>query len=172
MKPELQTATKLLRKWKTKTGLPNWRSRKNMLKKHIATFLSCTVILLTVAPPQSPAQSLAQSSAGNSQHNLDAALAISKSDLKASLAKEIAKLKAHTLTEADARRIEKERQDPQSGPKAKEGWSRRDKFFLGVFIVGTAALVGLLIAKGKIPKDCDTAHPSDPVTCDILFGNQ
>ena len=142
-----------------------------MLEKHIAAFLTWTVVLLTVAPPHASAQALAKSSSGNSAQHLNAALALPKSDLKASLAKEIAKRKAHTLTEADARRIEKERQDPQSGPKAKEGWSGRDKIFLVVFIVGTAALVGLLIAKAKVPKDCGTAHPSDPVTCDILFGN-
>jgi len=142
-----------------------------MLKKQIASLLVCTVTLLTVSPTKASAQTLAQSSAAHTEPIFGAAPAIPKPALKTSLAGEIAKLKAHTLTAADARRIEKERQDPQSGPKAKEGWSRRDKIFLVVFIVGTAALVGLLIAKGKVPQDCDTARPSDPVTCDILFGN-
>lgn len=126
-----------------------------MLKKTVVPLLIGSVMLLTLGPSKTFAQTPAQPKAAESEHSLSDPRVEPKSELKAVFAKELANVKARSLTAADYERIEKQRQAQASQQAAKKGWTKRDKIILVVFIVGMTALVTALVIHG-----IDTSTPS------------
>ncbi len=132
-----------------------------MLKKQIAFLLVCTVTLLSVAPPDTFAQSLAPPNYASSERDLSEVKVKSKTDMKTSIAEETAKIKAESLT-TDFKRLERQQQNPQPSPKPKGAFSKGDKILLFAFIVGTSAVVTLLLIKGINPRPLCEEVPNDP----------
>lgn len=127
-----------------------------MLTKFIAYFLVCTVALFAVPTANNLAQT--QLNTTGDQYLPDAQTKRT-SALKASLAAEMARIKAGTLTKADLERIQKTGQHP----KPQSSFPKRDKIFLAVWIIAMTALVVVLIkhpCKAKDPKDCEPIDDS------------
>ena len=113
-----------------------------MLKKTIVPLLIGSVILFTLGPSKTFAQSPAQPKSAASEHNLIDTRVEPKPDLKAAFSKEMANVKARTLTVADYERIEKQQQAQAS----RIGWTRGEKIGLVVIIgVVTAFTIAVLI---------------------------
>ncbi|HXM35252.1 MAG TPA: hypothetical protein VN920_08695, partial [Pyrinomonadaceae bacterium] len=122
----------------------------------------CAVALVTVAPPTVFAQTLARPATSVIEPNLPAPPANSKSDLKKSLAAEVAKVKGRPLTEADLKRLEKEQQDQESGSPPKARWTRRNTVFMTLWIVVMTGVVVVLIKHHcRAPKPCAEIDSSD-----------
>jgi hypothetical protein len=117
-----------------------------MLKKTIAPLLIGTVLLFAVVPAKAIAQTLAQAKAAESGHTLSDAQVRPKPDLKAVFAREMANVKARSLTASVYKQAQQDQQDQttQQTPK-KEVWSKREKVglivFIGIMLVVTTALV-------------------------------
>lgn len=125
-----------------------------MLTKFIASFLVCTVTLLTV-----PTNNVAQSQQNAASDHLRDVQAKQSPDLKTSFAAELARIKAGTLTRADIERIRTTNQNPQDPSK----FTRKQKLFLALFIVLMAGVVVVAIkhpCREKKPGDCDFVDDS------------
>jgi len=140
-----------------------------MLKKNITFFVISAVLLISPAPSRVFAQIRVQTETPIVETNASTIQTNLKPDLKSVFAKELAKSKTDNLTEADFKRLEKERTNPAA---RKENWTKKEKTFLIVFGIGLAALVTfLIITPYKGPRDCNEPRPKDPGACRILFGN-
>jgi hypothetical protein len=135
-----------------------------MLKKTIAPLLIGTVLLFTLVPSKAFAQTPAQPKAAASEHTLSNAQVKPQPELKAVFAREMANVKARTLTAADYKWIEKKRQEQESKQASKGGMTKGEKIGLVVFIVGTTVLVALLLIHG-IDDSAPTCFddPSNPL---------
>ena len=136
-----------------------------MLKKPISVLLVFAVALVAIAPPrvfaQSPSETPAQSAAAAVEPDR-AATSKAKSDLRKSLAAEVAKIKAGPLTAADVRRLEQGQQNQQSAGEPKAGWSRRKKLLVALLLVVTAgAMVVAIKHRCKAPKPCPEIDSTD-----------
>lgn len=135
-----------------------------MQKKLVSSFLVFAIALVTVAPPRTSGQTTTQTlapPATSANSNLSALPEKAKFDLKTSLAAEMAKIKAGTLTEADAKRLEQDQQDQQAGDSHKPSFTRKQKMFLALWIVVMTGLVVVLIKHGcKAPKPCPEPDPT------------
>lgn len=126
-----------------------------MLTKLIASFVICTVTLLTV-PTNNFAQS--QQNASSDQYLRDARTKRT-TDLKSSFAAEMARIKAGTLTKADIERS----QTPSQNPKPPSSFGTKQKLFLALWIVVMTGLVVVIIkhpCREKKPGDCDFVDDS------------
>ena len=86
--------------------------------------------------------------------------------LKESLAAEVSKIKAGSLTEGNLKRLEQERQDHESGQQPNTKWSRKKKILVALLIVVAAG--GLVVAikhRCKAPNPC----PEPDTTSDYDF---
>jgi cobalamin biosynthesis Mg chelatase CobN len=131
-----------------------------MPKKLVSALLVFAVALVTV-PTQ---RVFAQESAANStiESNSSTQPATSSSDLRTSMAAEIAKVKAGPLTKADIKRIEKEQQGQHYVNSAKPSFTRRQKIFLALWIVVMTGVVwGLIKHACKDPNPCPEPDPTD-----------
>jgi hypothetical protein len=105
---------------------------------------------------------VAQPETSRIEPNLPAPPARLKSDLRKSLAAEVAKIKAGPLTEADLKRLEKAQDDQQSDAPAKYRWTRRKKLLVALLIVvTTGAFVVAIKHRCKAPKPCPEIDSSD-----------
>ena len=133
-----------------------------MLKKPISALLVIVVALVTVGPPKVFAQTLAQPATSVIEPTSPAPPAKSKSDLRKSLAAEVARIKAGPLTEADFRRLEKERQAQQSGVPHQKSWTRKNTIFMALFVVMMTGVVVVLIKHAcRAPKPCPEIDYTD-----------
>ena len=126
-----------------------------MLTKLIASFLLCTVTLLTL-PTNNLAQN--QQNAAN-DHYLRDVKTKQAPDLKASFAAEMARIKAGTLTRADIERS----QNTGQNPKPPSSFTNKQKIFLALWIVVMTGLVVVIIkhpCREKKPGDCDFVDDS------------
>ena len=130
-----------------------------MLKELIAPLFVSTIMLLALVP----SKALAQAKAAESDPTLSSVQVKPRLDLKAAFAKEIAEAKARTLTAADYRRIEKERQDQQSQQASKQGLTKREKIGLivGGLVIVAVTVVLLIEGIADDPPFCFEA-PDDP----------
>lgn len=117
-----------------------------MLKKTIAPLLIGSVMLCTLGPSKTFAQTPVQPKAAENEHSWIDTRVAPKPDLKAVFSKEMANVKARTLTAADYVRIEKQQQTQASQQASKKGWTKREKIGLVVIIgVVTAFTIAVLI---------------------------
>ena len=123
-----------------------------MLKKSIARLLICAVMLLTLGPSKVYSQTLSQPKAAESERALSSAQVKTRTGLKMIFAKELLKARASASSSVDYKRYAEQQQQPQG---SKGGWSKKDKIFLAVFIVGMTALVTVLLIHG-----IDTSSPT------------
>jgi hypothetical protein len=113
-----------------------------MLKKTIAPLLIGSVVLFSLGPSHTFAQTTTQPKTAESEHIWIDTRVEPKLDLKAAFSKEMANVKASTLTVADYERIEKQQQAQAS----RIGWTRGEKIGLVVIIgVVTAFTIAVLI---------------------------
>lgn len=110
--------------------------------KSIACLLICGVTLLAASPSKAFAQT-GGPTAG--------APADSKPRLKELFDEGLAKKKAGTLSEADLKRLEKERLFPQSAPRGSSGFSKRDAVLVVVLVVVIVGLALVLEHNGVNP---------------------
>ena len=111
----------------------------------IMLFTQLFTQLFTPGPSQIFAQTRAQPKAAESGHSLIDTRVEPKPDLKAVFAKELANVKARTLTAADYDRIEKQKQ-AQAQQASRKGWTKGEKIGLVVIIgVVTAFTIAVLI---------------------------
>lgn len=105
-------------------------------------------MLFAVVPSKAIAQTLNQPKTAENEQTPSEAQVKSKADLKAIFAKEITKVKTHTLTAADYEKIEKVKQAQVAQQGSKKGWNKKDKIILVVFIAGLTALITALLIHG------------------------
>lgn|GEM_PF-4545506 len=134
-----------------------------MLKKNIASLSLCAVVLLASAPSQAFAQTLAQAAPPGGGQGAGDAPAKSRPDLQAALAEVAAKPRAGTLPAPDMKRLERERQDPQSTAKPQAEHSKRDKVIIYSIVAGLVVLAVVLALTTKKGGHtfCDV-DPGDP----------
>jgi len=118
-----------------------------MIKKTIATVLAGAVTLFALMPSKTFAQTPAQPKAVEGEHTLSGARLVTKPDLKAVFAKEIAKAKTLNSTAA-YERLGKGWQLKQSQQTYKSGLTKREKigFIIGGIII--LAVTVLLLVHG------------------------
>jgi hypothetical protein len=115
---------------------------KIMLKKTIAPLLIGSVVLFSLGPSKTFAQTTTQPKTAESEHIWIDTRVEPKLDFKAAFSKEMANVKARTLTLADYERIEKQQQAQAS----RKGWTKGEKIGLVVIIgVVTAFTIAVLI---------------------------
>ena len=139
-----------------------------MLKKLISALLVFAVAQVTVAPPRVFAQTFSQTPVQTATSTVEPNPATpppkTRSDLRKSLAAEVAKSKTGPLTEADLKRLEKEQQDPQSGQQPKKGWSRKKKLLVALAIVLSAGAMWVAIkhrCRDQPDKPCPEIDTTD-----------
>ena len=119
--------------------------------KSIACLLICGVTLLAFSPSKAFAQIEGQPAVAPSEENAGGVPAKSKPPLKELFARDMAKNKAVAISEADLKRLERERLFPQSAPKAGSGFSKRDAVLAVVLVVVIVGLAVVLVHNGVNP---------------------
>lgn len=122
----------------------------------IACLLICTVTLLTVRPSRTIAQTQPGSAAD--QYVRDT-LTRQKPDLKAIFNNEVTRIKAGTLTKAEAEK----RQVNNQNQKGQSSFTNKQKVFFALFVVIMAGIVVVAIkhpCREKKPGDCDFVDDS------------
>ena len=138
-----------------------------MLKKPICALLVFAIALVAVSPPKVFAQNLVQPmEPGTSlfDGDLPNSTAGPKSDLRKALAAEVARIKAGPVTEADHKRLEKARQNQQSGEPKEGKWTKKNTIFMTLFVVCMTGLVIVLIkhaCKDTPAKPCPEIDNTD-----------
>jgi hypothetical protein len=133
---------------------------KNMLKK-VTSLLICAVMLVVSAPAKALAQTKAQPAPASSRQGASDAQAKPKRDLKTAIAEVTAKSRFDTVTQADLKRLERERLSPQNTSKG--GFTRKEKILVYSIVAGLvvlAVVLGVKTGKGG-HAFCDT-DPTDP----------
>lgn len=133
-----------------------------MLQKTIAPLLIGAVMLFTLVPSKAFAQSQSQPQVAESRQALSDAQVKPKPDLKTVFAKEMVSVKDRTLTAADYKRIEKNRQQQEARHATGNGLSKREKVGLIVFAVAMVAIITALLIHGiEDSPSCfdDPGHP-------------
>lgn len=125
-----------------------------MLRKLISALLVIVVTLVTVGSPKVFAQTLPLPATSVIEPTLPVPPAKAESELRKSVAAEVTKIKVGPLTEADFKRLEKERQAQQSGAPAKSGWTRKNTIFMTLFVV---LMTGVVIV--TIKHHCRAPNP-------------
>lgn len=130
--------------------------------KSIACLLICAVTLLAVSPSKALAQLGSRPSAAPLGENPGGGPEKSKPSLKELFARGEARNKAVAMSEADLKRLEKERMFPQSAPKNSSNFSKRDAVLVVVVVVVIVGLALVLAHNGVDPVvRCDDA-PGTP----------
>jgi len=134
-----------------------------MLKKKVTSLLICVVVLIATAPSGAFAQTLAHTALADSGGRSSDAKAKPKQDLRGSFAEVMAKSRAGTVTEADIKRLETDRLNPQTSAKAQSGFTKKQKILVFSIVAG---LVGLAVVLAVTTKKgghtfCDV-DPTDP----------
>ena len=134
-----------------------------MLKRNVTSLLICAVMLLASLPSKAFAQTIAQPAPVGSEQGASNAQAKPKPDLRTVIAEVIAKGRVDTITEADIKRFERERLNPQNTAKHDAGYGRKEKIIVFALVAGLVVLAVILAVKtGKGGHSfCDT-DPTDP----------
>lgn len=114
--------------------------------KQVTSLLICVVMLVATAPSRTYAQTPAQTTLTENEGSSGDAQAKSKQNLKAAFAELTAKSRAGAVTEADLKRLERERLYPQTKAKSKSGLTGKEKLLIFGIIAGFVGL-GVVLAK-------------------------
>ena len=131
--------------------------------RNVTSLLICVVMLLVSVPSKAFGQAVAQPAAIASEKGASDAPAKPKSDLRTAIAEVVAKGRAKTATEADIKRFERERLNPQSTAKNDGGYGKKEKILVFSIVAGLivlAVVLGIKTGKGG-HAFCDT-DPTDP----------
>ena len=138
-----------------------------MLMRNVTSLLICAVMLLASVPSNAFAQAIAQAGPVAGGKGASDTQAKPKSDLKTAIAEVVAKGRANTATEADIKRFERERLNPQNTAKWDSGFSKKEKIL--VFAIVTGLIVLAVVLAVKTGKGGHTFCDSDPTDPDCLL---
>jgi hypothetical protein len=130
--------------------------------RNVTSLLICAVMLASV-PSNAFAQAPAQPEPVASGKGAIDAQTKPKSDLRTAIAEVVAKGRANAVTEADIKRFERERLNPQSTAKNDSGYGKKEKILVFSIVAGLivlAVVLGIKTGKGG-HAFCDT-DPTDP----------
>lgn len=133
-----------------------------MSTKSIACLLMCVVTLLAVSPSKAFAQLGSQPAVASRAENPGGEPVKSKPSLKELFERGAAKNKAGAISEADLKRLEKERMFPQSAPKTGSSFSKRKAILVVVLVVVIVGLAVVLEHNGVNPVVRCEDDPWDP----------
>ena len=133
-----------------------------MLRKQIVSLSVCAAVLAMGGPPRAFAQDAARPGFASGDQSSRAARGTRHTDLKASLAEEVSRVKADTSTKVDFKRLEGGQNDPRNA-KPQTGYTRGQKILVGSIVVGLvvlAVVLALTVEEGPHPRCAD--EPADP----------
>jgi len=139
----------------------------NMIRKQIVSLSVCAVLLATAGPSGVFAQSPAKpgfTSGGEARRVARGEQR--RSDLKASLDEEVARVKADTATRVDFKRLERAQNDPRNA-KPQGGYTKGQKILVASIVIAVvvlAVVLALTIEEGDHPRCLDV--PDDPFCID------
>ena len=134
-----------------------------MLKRNVTSLLICAALLLASVPSKAFAQAIAQPAPIAGGEGASDAQAKPKADLRMAIAEVVAKGRVNTLTEADIKRFERERLNPQSTVKNDGGYGKKEKILVFSIVAGIVILAVVLAVKtGKGGHAFCDADPTDP----------